>query len=473
MNRPARRTVPVAALLAASLSGFLLSCQTSPRETSDLPALPEAWRNAAGFPSPAPNQDLSTWWAAFDDPVLTRVIAGALNSSPDIAAAAARVTEARAQRKGQAATLLPSLNASASRRTAWTHADGVPDTSGSTYGAGLDASWDADLFGGNRANVAAARASEQAAQANLASAQASLAAETALAYVDLRSAEEKMRVLRETLSTREEITKLAQWRAKAGEIDALELRQAEASLEQARAALPSLQQSIAQTRNRLSLLSGLPPGGLDRTLAGGTGKIPFPARRLGTGIPADTVRQRPDVRAAGLQWVAAVARTRSAEADRLPSLRLSGSLSLDAPSASKVFDPRTVAASLVSGLTAPLFNGGRIRASIEASQAAQEQSLQAYHSAVLTALTEVENELIACRRSAERLATLEKAAVAARSADSLARLRYRTGDSDLLTVLETQRTNLAIEDSLVGIRADRAAAWIRLYKALGGGWARP
>ena len=191
---------------------------------------------------------------------------------------------------------------------------------------------------------------------------------------------------------------------------------------------------------------------------------------LAVGIPADTIRQRPDVRSSGYKWVAAVARTRSAQADRLPSLRLSGSLGINSLGATRLLDPQSVTAGVIAGLTGPIFNAGRIRAGIEAKSEAQEQALLGYQTSVLTALSEVEDALIVCRRSAERLATLELAATSAREAERLARLRYGTGDSDILTVLETQRTSLALEESLVGIRAERASAYVRLYKALGGGW---
>lgn len=470
MNRPFS---PRPHIIAGAFALLVLpSCQTMPGGSgTSVAALPEAWRNAADFPQARPERDLATWWGRFDDPVLAKVIAAALEGSPDLASAAARVQEARAQRKVQAAALFPEVSASASRRTGWSRTDGAGESSGTTYGAGLDASWDADLFGGNRQAVAAAAAGEQQAQENYYSAQASLAAETALAYLDLRSGEARLAVLRQSIGTREETTRLARWRSEAGEIDALELKQAESSLQQARAAIDSLEQTIAQTRNRLALLAGRTPGGLDGLLASRRGKLPVPGRTLGIGIPADTIRQRPDVRAAGYNWVAAVARTRAAQADQLPSLRLSGSLSIDSADASRIFDPRSAAASLVSGLTSPVFNAGRIRATIAARDAAQEQALQGWQTAVLTALSEVENELIACRRSASRMATLEKAAAAAREADRLARLRYRTGDADILTVLETERTSLSIEDSLISVRADHAAAHIRLYKALGGGWA--
>lgn len=454
------------AVVAAALSG----CQTT--GLGSVPPLPEVWRNAAGFPSAAPGRDLQRWWTRFGDPVMTRVIGGALRGSPDIASAASRVREARAQRKAQASSLFPTIDASAGRRDSAVHTDGAGSDSTHSYTAGLDASWDADLFGGNRQAVAAAGAAAVAAEENYYSAQASLAAETALAYVDLRAAEARLRVLRESLGTREETTQLARWRNQAGETDALELHQAETSLQQARAALPSLEQSVAQARNRVARLSGQVPGALDGVLSGKSG-IPTPAAGLAVGIPADTIRQRPDLRAAGWQWVAAVARTRSSEADRLPSLRLSGSLGVNSLSAGKIFNPQTATASLLNSLTAPVFNAGRIKAQIAVSSEQQEQALLAYQSAVLTALSEVEDELIACRRSAERLATLEKAGVSARAADSLARLQYKTGDADMITVLDAQRTSLAIEDSLIGIRAERAAAYIRLYKALGGGWGHP
>lgn len=456
--------------VASVMLGTLAACRTTTGGNNAVPALPESWRNAAGFPAAAPTTDLERYWNQFDDPLMTRVISGALRGSPDLAAAAARVREARARRKAQAAILFPSVDASANRRQGWTGIEDGPNIDTHSYSAGLDASWDADLFGGNRQAVAAATAAAESAREDFNSAQASLAAETALAYTDLRASENRLKVLKESLKTREETTKLAEWRAKAGEIDMLELRQAESSLQQARAALPSLEQVIAQSRNRLTLLSGMAPGSLDSMLSNGVARLPNPDRRLAVGIPADTIRQRPDIRSAGYQWAAAVARTRSAEAERLPSLRLSGSLGIDSLSASKIFSPQTASANVIAGLTAPVFNAGRIRAQIEASDAAQEQALLAYQSAVLTALSEVEDSLIACRRSAERIATLEQAATSAQEADRLARLRYRTGDTDLLTILETQRTSLAIEEGLVGIRAERVASHIRLYKSLGGGW---
>lgn len=465
--KPILRTLTLAGSLLATLS-----CGTSTGGHSSSLAVPVAWRNAANFPTSPPSSDLARWWSGFDDPLLSRLITDSLRQSPDIASAIARVRQAQAQRKAQASILYPTLDASASRNFSSVESDALGRSSQTSFSGNLSASWEADFFGKNRQSVIAASADADAARENLHSAQAALAAEVALTYIDLRNTEARINVVRESISTREESRKLAAWRNEAGQTDALELRQAESSLQQASASLSSLEQSASQTRNRLSLLSGKNPGSLNPTLTSRTGQLPSPARRLSIGIPADTVRQRPDVRAAGYQWLAAIARTRSAEADRLPSLRLSGSLGADTLTSAKLFNPESVAVGLIEGFTSPVFDAGRIKANIEAQDAVAEQALRAYESTVLTSLSEVEDSLIACKRSTERISTLNAAAASSREALTLATQRYEAGVTDFLTLLDAQRTNLSIRESVVSARADHAAAHVSLYRALGGGWSR-
>ncbi len=435
-------------------------------------AVPAGWREAGGFPVATPGDDLARWWAGFDDALMTQLIGDALRSNPDVGQAVARVRQAQAQRRGQAAGLFPSVSGSGSRGFSGQDFDGGGRNTDVSYAAGLNASWEADVFGRNREAVAAANADAEVAREDLAAVQASLAAEVALAYLDLRAAEARLAVVRESVATREESRQLAAWRNQAGQVDVLEVRQAESSLETARSSLSALEQTAGQTRNRLARLCGRNPGGLDGLLAGRTGRLPMPERRLAIGIPADAVRQRPDVRAAGYQWVGAMARTRGAKAERLPSLRLSGSLSVDTLTASKLFNPESAGAGLIAGLTAPIFDAGRIRANIEAQDAAAEQALRRYEATVLTALSEVEDALIACRRSGERELTLGRAAAAAAEALTLATQRYNAGVVDFLVLLDAQRTNLALQESVINARADRAAAFVALYRALGGGWSR-
>lgn len=432
--------------------------------------LPATWKNAGSFPVATPSRDLSRWWGRFNDPVLNRIISGALAGNPDLAATSARVRESRARRDASFSTLFPTLTGGASSASRSSRLDGAGTASGTSYSAGLDASWEADLFGRNRSSIQAAAANLGAAEENLHSAHAALAAEIASTYTNLRTNEARLEVLKKNLTTREETAQLATWRQQSGEADSLESSQAQSSLESARAAMPSLLQAISEGRNQLALLSGKNPGSLDGTLSSGSKGIPDPPASLAIGIPADALRQRPDVRVAGYQVLAAAANTRAADAERYPSLNLTGSLSLNTANASRLLDPETTAANLIAGITSPIFDAGRIRANIEAASAVEEQAIQNYRSAVLTALTETENALVACRRSAERLASLEKATRLAREADQLARQRYEAGEIDFLAVLDSQRTLLGLEDNLLSTRTDRTTAYIRLYQALGGGW---
>ncbi len=448
--------------------GLAACAMNGPQNVS--PEIPAAWKNAAAFPVASPSKDLTRWWNRFGDPVLNRVIADGLTNSPDIASAASRIREARARRNEVASSLFPSVGGGAASNSSWLKTRGLPEVSGTSYSADLNASWEVDWFGKNRSRVEAASAQIGAAAENFHSVQASLAAEIAAAYTNLRANETRMVVLRDIVKTREQTAQLATWRQQAGETDSLESSQALTSLEQARAGIPALEQAIGQGKNLLSLLCGRAPGSLDAVLTSGRSVIPDPSRSLAIGIPADTIRQRPDVRLAGWQLVAAVASTRSADAERLPSLNLTGNLGVNALSAGKLFDPQTTSANLIAGLTGPIFDAGRIRSNIEALGEAQDQAVQTYRSAVLTALSEVEDALIACRRSAERLETLEKATKLARESDQLAHQRYEAGEIDFLAVLDTQRTLLGLEDSLLSSRTDRTTAYIRLYQSLGGGW---
>jgi len=447
-----------------------LGCSLPSGFTRTSAPLPAAWKNVGRFPVAAPSKDLSRWWGRFEDPTLSRIIADALRNNPDLASASARVREARARRNATASSLFPNIGGSGSVGSSSSQVLGGSSSESTASSAGLNASWEVDLFGRNRSNVGAASAQYGAAQENFHSAQASLASEIAIAYTNLRVSEAALDVLHRTIKTREETSKLATWRTQSGEADSLESSQAISSLEQAKAGVPSLQQAISQSRNLLALLAGQAPGALDSLLSSGRKSIPNPTSSLAIGIPADTIRQRPDVRIAGYQLLAAAANTRAANAERYPSLNLTGSLGLNTLGSGKVFDPQSTSAGIAAGITSPIFNAGRIRSNIEALDAAEEQAWHGYRSTVLTALSEVEDALIACRRTAERLATLEKATAAARDAATLAQQRYQAGVTDILTVLDSQRTLLGLEESLFTVSANRTIAYIQLYKALGGGW---
>lgn len=431
--------------------------------------LPADWKNAGGFPVASPSRDLSRWWTRFGDPTLNRLIADGLENNPDIASASASIRESRARREAERAGLFPTLSGSASGGTSGDRRNGVSD-SGNSFSTGLNASWDLDFFGRTRSSIQAASAQLGATEENYNSVQAAISAEIAINYVNLRSIEARLAVVRASLQSREETYNLATFRLQAGTIDTLESDQAYTSLQQARASIPSLEQSASEFRNVLNVLTGKNPGSLDGQLASGSKKIPTPPRSLAIGIPADTLRQRPDVRVAGYQLLAAAANTRVADAQRFPSLSLSGSLGLNTISTGKLFNPETASSSLAAGITSPIFDAGRIRANIDAQQAIEEQSVQTYRSVVLNALSEVEDALFACRKTAEREEILQLALETARNAAETSQQSYEAGVTDILTVLDSQRTLLSLEETLITVRADRTISYIQLYVALGGGW---
>lgn len=454
--------------LLAGLGIFLLcGCGAiSPEERSSV-KIPDQWK-AARRNAPADPQALARWWRQMGDPVLDKLIAKALANNLDIRTARSRIAEARARRNLETAGFFPTVNGSVSGRTDRSKNQGIVSEN-ERYNAALDASWEIDLFGKQYQRRRAAGADYDQSVEELYATRVSLAAEVAQAYITLRSAQRQMAIVEENLEAREETVQLTRWRAQAGEGSELDAQQATSTLEQARGTLPSLRQTIRQTGNDLALLCAETPGSLDALLARPR-DFPSIPRRLAIGIPAETLRQRPDVRAAGDAFIASVARRRAAALERLPSLNLSGSIGVEALKAGRLPSPESTAASLLGSLSAPIFDAGRIRQNVRIATAAEEQALIAYDQSILNALREVENALIAIEETAKRITTLRRAISAARQAEELASQQYTAGLVDLLVVLEAQRTLLSLEEQLATTRANQITAHIQLYKALGGGW---
>jgi NodT family efflux transporter outer membrane factor (OMF) lipoprotein len=457
-------------VLAALLSAGCSSMATTPRSL-DAIEVPASWtevtEGAAAAQEPTV-EELAAWWRQLGDPVLDELVKRAIAGNVDLATAAARLQEASARRGLAKSQLGPSISAGlGSDRTEPLGDEGIARD---TVSASLEVSWEADLFGGKRHALAARQADLEAEAENLRAVRVSLAAETVLAYADLRVAEARLRVLDETVSSRVETSELTAWREQAGLASRLEANQALSSLGQARAQRPALEQLATEARLRLSLLAGQAPGALDEILAAAGLAVPAPPAAVSVGIPADTLRQRPDVRSAERQLEAAWARLGEAEAGRYPSLRLTGSLGSQANGLAGIIDVESVVANLVGGLTAPIFSSGQIRGTIAVREAQSEQAALAYRSTVLEALSEVERALAAFDSSRERIAALGDAVQSASEAAELAEQRYAAGLVDLLSVLDTQRTLSSLEDQLVIATGDRLKAFSTLCRALGGGW---
>lgn len=461
--------------LLVMLVGFGLAGCVSVGPDYDPPAtvLPAAWSNldpaARPVVSSEASADLSLWWQRLNDPLLSTLITEALQASPDLRTAQARLREARARGTVAAAARFPDVTAAGSAsRSKSSEETGTGDTR-NAFSAGFDASWEVDVFGGVRRSVEAAEADVAASVASLENTQVSLASEVALNYVEARALQIRLGIARANLTSQSETLQLTDWRAQAGLVSSQDVEQARSNREQTRAQIPSLEISLAEAEHSLDILLGQVPGTLHARLAA-PGELPSVPDRIAVGIPADALRQRPDVRAAERTLAAETARVGVAEAARYPSFTLSGSIGLEAMTLGALGDSGTATSSLLAGITAPIFDAGRLRAQVEIQDAVREQALVSYEQTVLTALQEVENALVALTRNRERVEALTIAAESARNAAEFAQQRYGAGLIDFQSVLDTQRSVLSAEDSLASSRADGVLALIRLYKAMGGGW---
>jgi len=460
-SRPPQRWRRLVAMtLLASLLGGCF--KLGPDYVKPDTTLPDQWAAPHGT---GEREDLVAWWQKLEDPLLSELVDAALRNNPDIRSAQAALRQARAQRDLAGANRLPTVTGGFTNSRS--RSDGR--STQHFYDAGFDASWEPDVFGAQSRDLEAAGADLAASQADLHATQVSLAAEVARNYIEMRNAQIRLRIVRDNLATQSETLQIADWRQQAGLTTVLDVEQARTNVEQTRAAIPALETAQATAAHRLGVLLGEGPAALQERLAAIT---PLPALpdAVATGIPADTLRQRPDVQAAERRLAAETARIGSAEAERYPSFNLSGSFGWQSAALDRLGSAGTVASSLALGMLVTLFDGGRISNRIEIQNAVQEQALAAYEKSVLTALEDVENALVAYANNRQRQATLRDAATSARNAAALARQLYESGNADFQKVLDAERSRLDVEEALANAEALGVTALIQLYKALGGGW---
>jgi multidrug efflux system outer membrane protein len=460
MKKPfrTRRSRTLLGLLLATLMSSACAANrvatTTPRAVASA-----AWSNTApGLAGSTP--DLSRWWEQLGDATLSSLVTRAIQGSPDLRTAQARLRQARAQRGIQQADRLPTMSGSAT----------VSDRNGTNpvISAGIDASWEPDVFGGTRRAIEAATADMRAAAADLSSTQVSLAAEVALNYSQLRTLQIRLGIARRNADSQAETLELTGFRAQAGLVSSLDVERARANLEQTRAQIPTLEASIAQTIHRLATLAGAEPTALNSEL-GAAAPLPAMPSQVAIGIPAETLRQRPDVRAAEQRVIAETARLDQAGTRRYPQFSLSGSIGTEILTGAATGGTSLVR-SIAGSVLQTLFDRGRIREQIAGQTAVQEQAIASYDATVLTALEEVENALVSFEKSRQRLEALTTAGTAATDAALLARNQYTSGLTDFQTVLDTERTVLSVQDSIASTEGDRLTALVQLYKSLGGGW---
>lgn len=411
-----------------------------------------------------PLADLARWWTVFNDPLLAELINRAVTDNLDLQQAYGRLHEARARLGMSRAEEFPALTGSGSATRSRSRSRNQD-----LYAAGFDAGWELDIFGGVRRAVEAARQDLAASREDLRDVLVTLLGEVAVNYIEVRTYQARLASATENIKTQEDTWQLTSWRYQAGLSDELAVQQALYNLAGTRARLPSLRAGLKSALNRLAVLLGQQPGQI-RELLEEPGPIPAPPLTVAVGVPAETLRQRPDLRRAERQLAAATARIGVATAQLYPKFRLSGSIGVESMDSADILAAPARSSRFGPSFSWPLFDGGQIRRNIEVRSAQQEQSLSQYHSTLLKVLEEVENALTAYAEEQRRAQALAEAAGAARSAADLARNKYTAGLEDFSTVLEAQRSLLSFEDQLVLSRGAVSSDLVRLYKALGGGW---
>jgi NodT family efflux transporter outer membrane factor (OMF) lipoprotein len=285
----------------------------------------------------------------------------------------------------------------------------------------------------------------------------------------VRATQARLEFAERNLAAQAELLEITRWRAEAGLATVLDVEQAETSYQQTRAQIPSLESTLAQAMNRLAVLTGEVPGALHDQLAARQA-VPTAPDEIVTGVPADVVRRRPDIRAAERRVAAQSAQVGVATAALYPSFSLTGSIGLQSLSASDVLDgSRTDRLGL--SLRIPIFAGGALRQNLRAQYAVLDQAFAAYEETVLAAFEEVENALLGWTNEHRRREALVLATDAARRARELALVQYNSGLVDFQTVVTADRQLISLEDSLAVSDGELTSNLIRLYKALGGGWA--
>jgi len=452
--------VRVALLLAGALAG----CTTvgpdyRAPEAGALP-VPDAYYSRPG--EAAAPADLSRWWEQFQDPLLTRLVDEASAGNLDLAQASTRLVQARESLAQARAGLVPEVGASAGAGRAF----GAGNDRNS-FNVGADASWEIDLFGRIRRGIEASRADAESVWFDREALRVALAAEVATNYIQARQAQARLEVARDTLRIADDNLQLAQWRVQAGLASSLDSEQARAARAQTAAVIPNLENAFTSATFRLAVLTGRAPGTLTAALTEPK-PIPEGPEDVAVGIPADTLRQRPDVRSSERNLAAQTARIGVAQAQLYPALRLSGNIGTSAFSLGGLVD--AITGGIFSSLSQTLFDGGRLRSQVRAQRAATEGALAAYRQSILTALEDVENALNALRAARERQAQFAIAFEAATNSAVLARIQYRSGLTDFQQLLDAERSLLSARDGMVSSRADEALALVQLYRALGGGW---
>ena len=472
------------------VSCVIAGCAVGPEYRRPDVEVPERFGSAPATQPATQPVSLARWWTSFNDPLLTSLVERAIEGNLDVKLAEARVREARAARRAVAADYYPGVGANGSYRKSRTSENafdfgGEPAGGGETpggfggfappgevmdlYQVGFDASWEIDVFGGVRRSVQAAEADVGAAVENRRDALVTLLAEVARNYLELRGYQQQIEIARRNVRIQQDAAEVARAKARLAGGSELDVVRAMAQVNVTSAAIPQLEAFRDQAAHRLSILLGLPPQAITaevlevRGIPGGPPEVP-------PGLPSELLRRRADVRRAEQEVIAATARIGVAVADLYPRFALTGAFGFQSEKPRNLLDWPSRFWNIGPQVTWTVFDAGRIRANIEVQNAREEQAVIRYRQAVLGALADVEDALVAYSKEQARRRELVLAVENSRRSVELAQTLYQGGARDFLNVIDAQRSLLLAEDALVQSERATATNLVAVYKALGGGW---
>ncbi len=456
---------------------------STPEAEQDLPDRFEAAPGDTTLPAAAADTaayDATRWWAAYKDPSLTALVDTALAANLNLEEAQGRVEELAAQFRIARAPLFPSVTANGQgnyqNQPANTGIGGAigggqgPDRFEFTdYQATLGLSYELDFWGRVRSQRTAALSQYFATAADLQTARLSVISQTISTYAQIASLRRQVRLGERTVGLLEERVAVTEDRYARGLVPSFQLYTVRQSLQAAQADQPDLERRLYEAQSRFATLLGR-FAGEQRALLPDSMTVPLAPEPVPAGLPADLLMQRPDVRGAALRLEAARQEIGVARAEMLPSLSLTGQGGTQSSELADLVDPGQVFASFAGQLTAPLFQGGQLRANLNAAEARYKQQAARYEQTVLTAFQEVKASLVAYEKQRQRYREVERQVDTARDAFQAQRDRYERGVGDVLSLIDAERTLLQARTRLAGVRRAVTNARLALHRALGGPW---
>ncbi|MGZ8237437.1 MAG: efflux transporter outer membrane subunit [Methylobacter sp.] len=487
MNRNRNNTLrPLISMMTAAMLSSSCSL-VGPDYVKPEGAVESKWINQSAPEISQRTTELSTWWKVFKDPVLDRLISEARQQNLSLQVAGTRILEARAQLGIVTSTEYPQLqqaNGSLTQQQISAYAPNttsIIDRSFAATGIGFDMGWELDVWGKFRRGVESSLANLEASVAGYDDVLVSLTAEVARTYVLVRTNEARIQVAYDNLKIQERTLKIADALFSGGLINELDYLQAESLLNNTRASIPPLEAELRQAKNGLSVLLGKPPGTIDGYLTENK-PIPVAPKEVAIGVPAELLRRRPDIRLAERQLATQSSLIGVAKADLYPHFSLLGSISLSASDAAltaasagssnlgKIFNSKSFQYFVGPSVSWDIFNYGRITNQVRVEDARFQSLAGAYRNTVLNAAKEAEDATAGFLNAQKQRNELQKSYQAAKRSTDLSLYQYSEGLVDYQRVLDSQRTLVASQETLVRTTGNIAINLIALYKAVGGGW---